>query len=298
MKQTGGKRQTTAAIMRITTLTMTPAVAAATWVYGIGVLLQVAVAMAAAVAAELLCLYLRKKPLSEAKDGSAIVAGIIIAIALPPLSPWFVAVFAAFCAMTLAKHCYGGLGNNVFNPAMAGYALAFVSFPLYFDNWHGDASAGQTFDAIFGAVDAVSSPTPLIAARLPEGIVDRQLSLLPPVACIVGGAVLLILRIADWRLSAGFAFGAAVVAAVYDDMTILLHGGLAFAMFFVITDPATAAASKSGRLLYAFFAGALALWLRQAGAHADGIAFAILAANMTAPLFDKVCGMFGGARHD
>lgn len=298
MKQTGGAKRTTAAIMRITALTMIPAVAAATWIYGGGVLLQVAIAVAAAVFAELLCLRLRKKPAAAAKDGSAIVAGIIIAMALPPLAPWFVAVFAAFCAMALAKHAYGGLGNNVFNPAMAGYALAFVSFPAHFDNWHGDLSAAQTFHAVFGAADFVASPTPLIAARLPENVVDNagQLSLLPLFACIFGGAVLLALRIADWRLSAGFAFGAAVVAAANDDMAILLHGGLAFAAFFVITDPATAAASKGGRLLYAFFAGALALWLRKAGAHADGIAFAVLAANMTAPLFDKVCGKVKSAR--
>ena len=187
MKTIGGAKWKTAAIMRITALTMTPALAAAVWLYGIGVLLQVAVAVVAAVLAELLCLHLRKQPLSVALDGSAAVAGMIIGAALPPLAPWFVAAFAAVCAMTLAKHCYGGLGNNVFNPAMAGYALAFVSFPRHFDNWN---------------VDTIGSPTPLAAARLPD-IADNVYSLSPilPAACALGGLVLLLLRISDWRLT-------------------------------------------------------------------------------------------------
>ena len=275
MKTIGGAKWKTAAIMRITALTMTPALAAAVWLYGIGVLLQVAVAVVAAVLAELLCLHLRKQPLSVALDGSAAVAGMIIGAALPPLAPWFVAAFAAVCAMTLAKHCYGGLGNNVFNPAMAGYALAFVSFPRHFDNWN---------------VDTIGSPTPLAAARLPD-IADNVYSLSPilPAACALGGLVLLLLRISDWRLSGGFILGAALVAAVYGDVATLLTGGLAFAAFFVITDPATAATSWRGRLLYAFVAGALVVWLRKAGIHTDTIAFAILAANMMAPLCDKVC---------
>ena len=193
MKTIGGAKWKTAAIMRITALTMTPALAAAVWLYGIGVLLQVAVAVVAAVLAELLCLHLRKQPLSVALDGSAAVAGMIIGAALPPLAPWFVAAFAAVCAMTLAKHCYGGLGNNVFNPAMAGYALAFVSFPRHFDNWN---------------VDTIGSPTPLAAARLPD-IADNVYSLSPilPAACALGGLVLLLLRISDWRLSGRFIVG-------------------------------------------------------------------------------------------
>lgn len=301
MKQKGGTKRTTAAIMRITAITITPAAAAATYLYGIGVLVQITIAVMAAVVAELLCLHWRRQPKATAKDGSAALAGIIIGIALPPLAPWYVAAFAAFCAMTLAKHCYGGLGNNVFNPAMAGYALAFVSFPADFANWQNNASIMQTLYSVFGAVDAVASPTPLLSSHLPDNINDNidtinSFSLLLPAACIIGGAVLLALRIADWRLSIGFLTGAAVVAAAYGDITTLLYGGLAFAAFFVITDPATAAAGKGGRLLYAFFAGALALYLRKAGAHADGIAFAILAANIAAPLFDKLCQKVADAR--
>ena len=104
---------------------------------------------------------------------------------------------------------YRGLGNNVFNPAMAGYALAFVSFPRHFDNWN---------------VDTIGSPTPLAAARLPD-IADNVYSLSPilPAACALGGLVLLLLRISDWRLSGGFILGAALVAAVYGDAATLLN---------------------------------------------------------------------------
>ena len=275
--------------MRVAALAMTPAVCAAAYVYGAGVFLQVGIAVCAAVVAEFVCLRLRRLSAAALVDGSAVVAGVIVGFAMPPFAPWFVAAFASASGMILAKHCYGGLGNNVFNPAMAGYALAFVSFPAHFDGWIVSETLMQT---VFGNIDAISSPTPLSAARLSEDITNESPPMLLPVACIVGGAALLILRIADWRLTFGFLFGAFVVALLYDDTATIFHGGLMFAAFFVITDPATAATTSRGRLLYAFGAGAFALWLRKQGAHADSIAFAILAANMLAPLFDRFANGF------
>ena len=279
----------TPAVMRVAVLAMMPAVGAAAYIYGAGVLLQVGIAVCAAAVAEFVCLRLRGVSAAALADGSAVVAGVIVGFAMPPFAPWFVAAFAAASGMILAKHCYGGLGNNVFNPAMAGYALAFVSFPAHFDGWVVNETLMQT---VFGNIDAISSPTPLSAARLSDAVINESPPMLLPIACIVGGTALLILRIADWRLTFGFLFGAFVVALLYDDIATILHGGLMFAAFFVITDPATAAATSRGRLLYAFGAGAFAIWLRKQGAHADSVAFAILAANMLAPLFDRFANGF------
>ena len=247
-----------------------PALAAAAYERGGGALLQVALAACGCIAFEAICLRVRRLPvLPSLGDGSAAVAGMIIGLSLPPLAPFYVAVAAAFFAMTLAKHCYGGLGNNPFNPAMAGYALAFVSFPGDFGGWH-------------AAADAVSMPTPLSAARL--GAEAAPSAHWFPLACIGGGAALLLLRIADWRLTAAFLLGALICSG--GEWRTLFLGGLMLAAFFVITDPATAAATARGRWLYGFAAGALTALLRERGLHSDGIAFAILFCNMLAPLAD------------
>lgn len=265
---------------------MLPAIAAAAYERGTGALLQTAIAVAGCMLAEAACLLWRRMPLKTLTDGSAAAAGIIIGLSLPPLAPWHVAAAAAVFAMTLAKHCYGGLGNNPFNPAMAGYALAFVSFPADFGGW--DASI-PAWDAVWGsapAADGVSSPTPLAAARAAADVASESASpsLVFPLACAAGGAVLILLRVADWRLPLSFLIGAAMFS---DNMESLLLGGMIMAAFFVITDPVTAAATPIGRWMYGLCGGALAALLRAHGPHADGIAFAILLCNMLAPLMDR-----------
>ncbi len=265
----------TPAIMWTVAAAMSPAVFAAALERGGGALAQVALAVCGCVLCEAACLRVRRLPLSRTLgDGSAAVAGIILGLSLPPLAPYYVAAAAAAFAMILAKHCYGGLGNNPFNPAMAGYALAFISFPGDFGGWHAALDARQA--------DAVGMPTPLSAARLGAEIPPPSYWF--PLACAGGGAVLLLLRIADWRLPAAFLFGALLFSG--GEWRTLFLGGMMLAAFFVITDPATAAATARGRWLYGFAAGALTMLLRERGLHTDGIAFAILFCNMLAPLAD------------
>lgn len=280
------------AMMWTTVLAMLPSAAAAVNLYGAGVVIRILLAVGVAAAAECLCLRLRNKPPSIA-DGSAVLTGAIIGLAVPPLSPWYVVACASFFAITLAKHCYGGLGNNPFNPAMAGYALAFVAFPGDFADWTSAGAGGVggdmrvAWESLFA--DGRGSPTPLLARRLsPEA--DAAAALAPPLAACAGGLLLVALRVADWRLPLSFILGGLAVAAIVGDgggdWAFLLHGGLLFAAFFVVTDPVTAAATPSGRWLCGGLVGALAVWLRFRGAHADGIAFAILFGNIIAPLCD------------
>ena len=252
------------------TVATLPVIAASAYVYGAAVWQQLAILTAAALATEICCLRWRRRPLHTAADGSALVAAFVLAVALPPQAPWFVAVMTAVAAIALAKHCYGGLGNNPFNPAMVGYALAFFAFPAHFTAWHG--------------VDAVSNPTPLAAARIDEVAADDG-ALLIAAASAIGGLPLLALGFADWRLPLAFALGAIAVHAG-DEWRQLAYGGLVFTAFFVVTDPVTAATSRRGRWCYGFLVGALAMWLRRHGAHSDGIAFAVLIGNMLAPLCD------------
>lgn len=250
-----------------------PTLAAQAYLYGNAVWLQLALLCATAVLTEALCLRWRGLPLAAVADGSTLVAACVLAVALPPHAPWTVAVWAAVAALTLGKHCYGGLGNNPFNPAMLGYALAFFAFPEAFSAW---------------TVDAVSSPTPLAAARLDSPAnAAANASLLPALAAAGGGLLLLLSRVADWRLPCAFALGALVMHGG-TDWQHLAQGGLVFAALFVVTDPVTAPANRRGRWLYGFLVGALCVWLRRHGTHSDAIAFAILIGNMLAPLCDAV----------
>ncbi len=270
---------------------LSPAVFAAIYERGAGVFLQVALAVFACLLFESLCLAWRRLPIYRTlQDGSAIIAALIIGLALPAGAPWFVAVAASGFAMVLAKHCYGGLGNNPFNPAMAGYALAFVSFPAEFEYWFSAGDWAASWQQVFqvATVDATSMPTPLAAGRL--NVEFASPGYVFNIACVVGGVALLVLRIADWRLSVAFVVGAWVVCGfnVGELFTHVLAGGFLLTTFFVITDPATAATTRRGRWLYGAVAGALVIFLRDHGAHADGIAFAVLVCNMLAPLMDRV----------
>ena len=268
--------------MWIVAAAMLPAGGAAFWAYGSGVLAQLAAAVAAALFAELICLILRKKPVAALADGSAVVCGAVVGLSMPPLAPWWCAAFAAAAGIALAKHCYGGLGNNPFNPAMAGYALAFVSFPAEFAAWP----------------DAAASPTPLLGAQLAHPSASVSV---PPwwlvAAPALGGVPLLAARVADWKLTAALLLGVVAAAAAFGEMSALRHlqsGGLLLAAFFVITDPVTAAATPAGRWLCGATTGALIVWLRENGAHADGIAFAVLIGNMLAPLADRAGSRLSG----
>ena len=258
---------------------MLPACAAAFFAFGVGVWAQIAAAALFAVLAEAACLTLRKKSAAALSDGSAVVCGIIVGLSMPPLAPWWTAAFAAAAGIALAKHAYGGLGNNPFNPAMAGYALAYVSFPAEFAAWP----------------DAAASPTPLLGAQLASASASAAHSALPPwwlpAAPVLGGAILLALRVIDWKLPAALLLGVAAAALTFGEIPPLRHlqyGGLMLAAFFVITDPVTAAATPAGRWLYGALVGALIVWMRERGAHADGVAFAVLLGNMLAPLLDRV----------
>ena len=272
-------------MMWLTTAAMLPAVAVAAYLYGGGVVLRVLLAVAAAAVTERGCQWLIKNQ-SSVGDGSAVLTGVIIGLSVPPLAPWYVPVFASLTGIALAKHCYGGLGNNPFNPAMAGYALAYLSFPADFSGWIGGGSFDAAWETLF--TDAISAPTPLAAARL-EATPPVTPSLFLSLASVIGGGWLLWRRIADWRLTLAFLGGGWLTnLAAGGDWQILLHGGFLFAAFFVITDPVTAATTPLGRCLYGAVVGALAVWLRHHGAHTDGIAFAILIGNILAPLCDDV----------
>ncbi|WAJ69496.1 electron transport complex subunit RsxD [Catenovulum adriaticum] len=125
----------TSDVMLAVALACIPGILAQVWYFGIGVLVQIMLAMAAALIAELICLRQRNRSLKQLKDNTALLTGLLLGICLPPLAPWWIAIIGASFAIIIAKQIYGGLGQNIFNPAMAGYVVLLVSFPLSMTLW-------------------------------------------------------------------------------------------------------------------------------------------------------------------
>jgi len=289
-------------MMWIALAALAPGALAAAWAWTPAALVQAASAAAAAMLAERAMLALRGNPPGESSlDGSAALAGAIVGLSVPPLAPLWVGASAAVFGICIAKHCFGGLGANAFNPAMAGYAFAYVSFPFEFGAWpaHGEAVPWEyALRAMAGGEipDAVAAPT---ALQDPDA---RFLGLVPAGLFALGGLALVLARIADWRLAAPYLAGVVAAALLLGEGgwpaagEHLLAGGTAMAAFFVMTDPGSAPARPGCRVAVALAAGALTVTIREWGSHPDGIAFAVLAANAIGPALDRAADEIAARR--
>ncbi len=280
---------------------LVPAYAVLVWLYGTGPLFNLAVAALAALAAEGAMLLARQRPVAATlADGSALVTAALLAIALPPTVPlWLPAVGAVF-AIVVAKQLFGGLGHNTFNPAMAGYVVLLVSFPVEMTRWPAPST-------LLG-LDALSGATPLDTLRtgIERGVPVEELLGGPlfsaaagwhwlALAVFAGGCWLLWLRVIRWPIPATVLAGALVPALLfwlYDPGRFaspafhLVGGATLLCAFFIATDPVTAATTPRGRIVYGLGIGVLVWVIRTFGGYPDAVAFAVLLMNMAAPALD------------
>lgn len=313
-------------VMLLVLAALVPGTAAQVWFFGIGVLLQVLLAVAFALAIEAAALRLRGQPLRPfLGDGSAAVTGWLFALCLPPLAPWWLALVGMLAAIGLAKHLYGGLGHNLFNPAMVGYAVVLVSFPLEASRWLAPAGLATTqvtvaeaFAAIFAGLppgagwDAVTGATPLSTLRELAGA-GRTLAEVrgDPVFgdfggrgwewsanfFALGGIVLCLLRVADWRTPVAV-LGATVALSLPfwladpglhpSPLQHVFSGALVLAAFFIATDPVSGCTTPRGRWIFGIGVAVLTLAIRRWGGYPDGVAFAVLLMNAAAPMIDRL----------
>lgn len=281
---------------------LSPVLVAQVCLFGWRPLLLVVVAAVVALGCEALALQLRHRSVAPClRDGSVLVTAALLALAVPPSLPlWHMALGAAI-AVLLAKHAYGGLGQNPFNPAMVGYAVLLVSFPLEMTRW---PAPGGDWDAITGA-------TALDALRtgLRQSYTMQELFAGPAfgrvgatggewinLAALAGGLYLLARRIVRWHIPAGVLAGIAVPAALFHTFDPGAHASASFHLaagatmlgaFFIATDPVSAATSDRGRLLYGVGIGLLTWIIRTWGGFPDGVAFAVLLMNLAVPLIDR-----------
>lgn len=319
---------TVSRVMRLVIYALAPTVAMHVVCFGAGVLIQIMLAVLTALGAEALALRLRKKSIKQyLTDGSAMLTAVLLALCLPPLAPWWLVVSGTAFAILLAKHAFGGLGMNPFNPAMVGYAVLLVSFPAQLLQWLPPNVAGlQSVDVSFiqtlttiltGQLpaaltwDAITSPTPLDALRtsLSMGMTMQEAQASPifgdlggrgwewiNLATLIGGVWLLAMRIIRWQIPVAMLAALAVCSSVMYAIDPGAYAGPVFHLtsgasmlgaFFIATDPVSAATSDRGRLVYAVGIGVLTYVIRTWGGYPDGVAFAVLLMNLAVPLIDR-----------
>ncbi len=318
-----GPRNSTPRVMLKVLAALVPGIVAHYWFFGPGIVVSLLLTSLAAVGFEAFVLLMRNQPVRlHLTDGSALVTAWLLALSLPTLAPWWLYVAGSFFAIVVAKHLYGGLGQNVFNPAMVGYAALIVSFPLYMTQWpaplelavHAPGWA-DAFDLVFagqGALspDAYTSATPLdslktqiLAGRTVEAVLGQPIyGLLGGVggewvalAFLAGGAALLAMRLTTWHIPLAFLAAVALSAGALHlidparhagPLFHLMTGGVMLGAFFIATDPVTASTTPLGKLVYAGGAGLLTVVIRTWGGFPDGVAFAVLLMNMCVPFID------------
>jgi electron transport complex protein RnfD len=323
-------------VMAWVLVALLPAIATYVWLFGPGILVTLSLASVTALAAEAAMLKARGYPAKPfLTDLSAIVTAWLLALSLPSLAPWWLIVTGTLFAIVVAKHLYGGLGQNIFNPAMVGYAVLIVSFPVQMTQWAAPLeltathlSLAQSATVIFGGdipkatLDAVTMATPLDSMRtglLQQHTVDEIM--MQPIfghyggtgfewlaaAFLLGGFVLWALRIISWHVPLTFLAGVWLAAGFLHFFDAGRFGAPWFHLFapsvmlgafFIATDPVSGATTPRGKLMFGFGAGLLTIIIRTWGGFPDGVAFAILLMNLCVPLIDAWTQptVYGGAR--
>lgn len=288
--------ENTQRIMYLVILALLPLTVMAIYTFGFYSLLVILFSVAGALGAEALALFLRRQPLSILLDGSAFLTGLLLALCLPPKIPLWLPFVGSVFAILVGKQFFGGLGHNVFNPALVGRAFLLISWAKYMTtNWH------QTL-----SVDAFSGATPLFLAkqvRAGELIYDFSSFYKPylfqnPYGCIgevsallivLGGLFLVALRIVNWEIPLGYIGAAALTTAIFggDIIFHLLAGGLLFGAFFMATDYVTTPLTRQGRFIFGLGCGFLNILIRLFSVgYVEATTYAILFMNALTPLID------------
>jgi electron transport complex protein RnfD len=293
-----------------------PAVLALTWFFGIGTLINLLLASCMALGFEAAILALRQRPIGfYLRDGSALVTAVLLALALPPYAPWWLTLVAVGFAIIFGKQLYGGLGQNPFNPAMLGYVVVLIAFPLQMTSWPTPHSVGMFagIEQIFGLaplVDGWSQATALDVLKTNKSLTIDELWASNPAfgrlggsavewvnaAFLLGGLYLLQKKLISWHAPVGMLGALFIISLLFwngsgsdsngSPLFHLLTGASMLGAFFIVTDPVSGATSKLGRIIFGAGVGVLVYIIRTWGGYPDGVAFAVLLMNLCAPTID------------
>lgn len=313
---------TVADIMRKVLYALIPGILLSTYYFGIGILVNCLLATLFALLFEAIVLKLRQQAIQPTiTDGTAIITAILFALTTSPYTPWWVTFIGIAFAIIVAKHLFGGIGNNPFNPAMAGYVFVLLSFPVQMAYWpdlsgfaEQELTTGQNISIIFSGLpadlDAITGATALTNMKLELGLMTMvsEIEMNPlygsmgakgwewiALAYLAGGIFLIISNVIRWQVPI-YVLGSIFVLSllfnfidtdVYPSALFhLFSGGTMLCAFFIATDPASSPTTPKGKILYAIGVGCFIYIIRTWGSYPDGIAFAILIMNGLVPLID------------
>ncbi len=297
---------TTRTMMRDVLISLIPVILSALYFFGWGALKQLVLSMIACLCAEAIVTRMRLRPL-QLGDLSAVVTGIILGLSMPATAPWYVSCIAAAVAIGIGKMVFGGLGMNIFNPAMVGRAFVMIAFA-------GSLAASGYIEANSG-VDIISQATPLTAFKQTDmvnplglmfiGKTNGSIGETSALACLLGGIWLCARRVASWQIPLGILISTTVVGGIVNlanlesQWTFLHHlfgGALLFGAFFIATDPVTSPLTAKGKWIFGIGIGLLVMLLRYFSGYPEGIMFAVLLMNALTPLINRwtIPRPFGG----
>ena len=305
-------KESTQSIMRDVLIALAPAMLVSILSSGWSALMLILVGAAACVLTEFLIQkYLLKRPVTVS-DLSAVVTGCLLALNLPPNSPWWLIVIGSVVAIGVAKMTFGGLGQNIFNPALVGRVFLLVSFPVLMTTWDDSGS-------MFGLVDAFSGATPLGAVKegLKNGMTLSELTAdnltfsqqfffymggsageFSAIALILGFIYLLCRRVIKATIPVTILCTVFVVSGIFwladperftNPVFNLFTGGLLLGAIFMATDYVTSPMTTKGQIIFGIGIGLITVFVRYFGSYPEGVSFAILIMNCTVPLLNKYC---------
>jgi electron transport complex protein RnfD len=296
-------------LMRQVILALFPALAFGLYLFGEQALILVIASLVSGLVTEWLCQKCQDKPIGSLLDSSAIVTILLLVMSLPPHFPWYLGALGAAIAVIFGKQVYGGLGQNLFNPAMLARVVLLISFPVEMTDWPSPTPVLPPFAGLNELIDGFTGATTL-GAVMETGSSIVHIQLFPllfgispgslgesPILLFVGGIWMIWKQVIDWRIALALIVGCLVPASiawawspetVLSPLTQLASGGLLLTAFFIATDPVTSPTTPKGRIYYGLGCGLLIFLIRIFGAYPEGAAFAILLMNSVSPLIESV----------
>lgn len=289
-------------IMYAVIASLAPAVFAALYFFQLRALLLLLCCVAACLATEAIFLWVRKKPLQPLLDGSAIITGLLLALTLPPSLSLELAIIGAVIAIAIGKQVFGGLGYNIFNPALVGRAFLQTAFPVAMTTW---------IPPVMEKINTATYATPLGDLKFQDAVAQGILVPLKDLffgniggcigetsalALIIGGIFLLFRRVIDWRIPLGIILSLSVFTGIFwlanpgkyaSPLFHILAGGLLLGAFFMATDMVTSPITPLGTWIYALGIGIVVGLVRLFGGFPEGVMYSILFMNIFVPLLNR-----------
>lgn len=285
-------------IMHSVVMALMPAVIAAGYFFGYRAFLLVIIAVLTCLATEYAFQKIRNKPITI-HDGSAIITGMLLALTLPPDFSIFGTILGSVFAIGIGKQLFGGLGFNIFNPALLGRAFLMATYPVFMTTWLEPKTVQK-------AVDAVAAATPLALMKFEHkmtplynlfvGNVAGSVGETSVVAILIGGLYLRYKGYINWKLPLGYLGSMAVFGGIFwlvnpakypDPLFHICAGGAMLGAWFMVTDMVTSPMTALGQWIFVIFAGILAVVIRLWGGLPEGVMYSILIMNMIVPLLNK-----------